>query len=721
MLSEIRSPVWRGGSSWTPEEEQSFENLKEAVTEEAFLAHPDFQMPFILWCDASDYGAGAVLTQEKDGASRPIAYASSVFNKAQRNYSVTQREGLAVIWATAHFRSYIHGVPTVVITDHSALTWILSVREPTSRLARWAMALMDYDLTFVHRPGKANVIADALSRLKNRDINPEDPEAKAEALEPMFVGRIRAKMNPKIIMNSDGVVEDGALDEWRKAQRTDRTWKHMIAFLEEDIVPGNDADARWISVRSDEFVVLNNLLCKVKVIKEGGVHTSKVQVVVPRLMMGRVLSRFHEDMAEGGHMGSARLYAKLRERYWWPRMYQDIVDWVASCIPCQMIGKTSAQKSMIGGHVVGEEPLDCIAMDLLAMPESWAGNKYVMVIMDYATRYAIAVPVKDKTAKTVAEALIQQVLLVHGPARRLLSDNGTEFKNKVVAELCKMTNMGRVFTTPYNPQCDGMVERFNRTLLKMIGCYVEEGQKNWDAHLPWLMFAYNTSYSTSHGVTPFELMYGRKANTTIDLEVEAKSRGVQLSEAKFLINDHVHEMRSKAADIIAQNLTQGEVVANKHRRKPPVFNPGDVVWLRTPWKLDQGAKRKLAPKWSGPYLVVTRIPPVNVQIKPVGSAEKASTVHVDRVKPFRMRSLVNEPMEVLDENGVEEVQHDEKTKGQRDRYEVEKVIGHRFMNGKMQFLLCWKGYKARTWTDEHDMQCHSLVEKYFKSNPGTVA
>ncbi len=721
MLSEARSPVWKGGSVWTSEEEQSFEKLKEAVTEEAFLAHPDFEMPFVLWCDASDYGAGAVLTQEKGGVSRPVAYASAVFNKAQRNYSTTQREGLAVVWATTHYRSYIHGVPTIVVTDHSALTWILSVREPTSRLARWTMALMDYDLTFVHRPGKANVIADALSRLKSRELNPEDPETRSDLLEPIFVGRIRAKVNPKTVMHNDGVVEGDALDEWRKAQRTDPTWKHMVSFLETEIIPGDDACARWISVRSDEFVMLNNLLCKVKVVKERGVLTSKVQVVVPRVMMGRILSRFHEDMAEGGHMGSARLYAKLRERYWWPRMYQDTIDWVASCIPCQRIGKTTAQKSNIGGHVVGEQPLDCIAMDLLAMPESWAGNKYVMVVMDYATRYAIAVPVKDKTAKTVAEALIQQVLLVHGPARRLLSDNGTEFKNQVVAELCRMTNMGRVFTTPYNPQCDGMVERFNRTLLKMVGCYVDEGQKNWDVQLPWLIFAYNTSHSTSHGTTPFELMFGRKVNTTIDLEMEANSRGIRVGEAKLLINDHVHEMRKRAASIIAQNLQQGEITANKHRREPPVFNSGDVVWLHTPWKLDQGAKRKLAPKWRGPYVVVTRIPPVNLRIRPVGSSEKASTVHVDRVKPFRMRSLINGSVETVSENGEVEHEVNPKTKRQSDKYDVEKVGGHRFINGNMQFLLHWKGYNEPTWVQESDMQCHSLVERYFQSNPSLVA
>jgi len=138
MLADARSPVWRGISEWTTEECGAFEKLKKVISDNALLVHPNFELPFILWCDASEYGTGAVLTQETDGVSRPIAYASGVLNRAQRNYSTTQREGLAVVWATAHFRAYIHGMPTVVVTDHSALTWILSVREPTGEdKIRW--------------------------------------------------------------------------------------------------------------------------------------------------------------------------------------------------------------------------------------------------------------------------------------------------------------------------------------------------------------------------------------------------------------------------------------------------------------------------------------------------------------------------------------------------------------------------------------------------------
>jgi len=585
------------------------------------------------------------------------------------------------------------------------------------------MALMDYDLTFIHRPGKGNAIADALSRLRGRETG-VDPEVVAQSIDPVVVNSVRSTNSLKARLKTHGM-NDIDTNTWTKAQRTDPTWSSMIKFLEDDELPQDERLAKWISIRSDEFIMSSGLLFRVKLTTREGISDCETKLVVPRTLIGRVMSRFHDDKAEGGHLGVGRVYAKVKEACWWPRMYQDVREWVADCVQCQSIGKTSAQKATIGGHVVGENPFDCIAMDLLAMPESWAGNKYVLVVMDYATRYAIAAPVKDKTARTVADALLQHVLLVHGPARRLLSDNGKEFKNVVVAELCRLTNMARVFTSPYNAQCDGMVERFNRTLLKMLGCYVDNGQRDWDVHLPWMIYAYNTSYSTTHSVTPFELTFGRKPNTSLELEIEAEvgRRGVDMGEAKLIISDHVHRMRRQAALMLANKQQREEAVANNHRKSPMSYKVGDVVWLKSPPKLDDGAKLKLAPKWRGPYMVVKVTPPVNVRVKPIGSSAASSTVHIDRVKPFKMREMEKEVGEVVGEG---EEQEPPKTKrGRRPkvaegRYVVEAVEGHRFKDGVLEFLLKWEGYTEKTWTPEQLMNCHALVEQYFKRNPAAI-
>jgi hypothetical protein len=164
LLRTDRLEQWKKKTAWKDIHQEEFEKLKSVITSDSVLAHPDFSKPFLLVCDASNTGCGAMLAQASEqGPERPIAFASKTLNPAQRNYTATQKEGLAVVWAIDHFKSYIHGVPTVVETDHSALTWYL--KEPNSRMARWVMAIMEYDITFVHRKGAENRIADALSRL----------------------------------------------------------------------------------------------------------------------------------------------------------------------------------------------------------------------------------------------------------------------------------------------------------------------------------------------------------------------------------------------------------------------------------------------------------------------------------------------------------------------------------------------------------------------------
>lgn len=144
----------------------AFEAIKAAIAEEVTLAHPRADRPLLVVCDASDYGMGAMLAQLDDnGNERPIAYTSATFYGPALRYTTTEKEGLAVVWAAAHFRPYIHGVPTVVVTDHSALTWILSRGDPPARIAHWVMDLSQYDFTYVHRKGAHNNVADALSRL----------------------------------------------------------------------------------------------------------------------------------------------------------------------------------------------------------------------------------------------------------------------------------------------------------------------------------------------------------------------------------------------------------------------------------------------------------------------------------------------------------------------------------------------------------------------------
>jgi transposase InsO family protein len=149
---------------WTAEQQMAFETLKEKLTTAPVLNYPDFSQEFLITTDASDYAIGAVLSQGTVGQDRPIAYASRVLNKAEQNYNTTEKELLAIVWAVKHFRPYVYGTKFKIITDHRPLIWLFNVKDPGSRLIRWRLKLEEYDYEIVHKAGKMNANADALSR-----------------------------------------------------------------------------------------------------------------------------------------------------------------------------------------------------------------------------------------------------------------------------------------------------------------------------------------------------------------------------------------------------------------------------------------------------------------------------------------------------------------------------------------------------------------------------
>ncbi|KZS00818.1 Uncharacterized protein APZ42_002732, partial [Daphnia magna] len=148
---------------WEQPQEDSFEFLKQALVRAATLAYPDFSRPFEIHPDACDYGLGAVLLQRVDNVERPLAFASRLLSKSEANYSITEKECLALVWAVKKFRSYIWGMETLVVTDHHALCWLLTKKDLAGRLARWSLQLQEFLLRIAHRSGRLHSDADALT------------------------------------------------------------------------------------------------------------------------------------------------------------------------------------------------------------------------------------------------------------------------------------------------------------------------------------------------------------------------------------------------------------------------------------------------------------------------------------------------------------------------------------------------------------------------------
>ncbi len=377
---------------WNDAQRQAFESLKHALTQAPILAFPDYTLPFTLCTDASSLGVGAVLMQSSEG-QRPhvIAYASRTLNSAESKYSVTHMEALAVVWALKHFRDIIYGYPVTVYTDHSAVTQLFSGKNLTGRLARWYLTVQQFDPTIKYLPGKANTVADALSR--------NIPVAAVTQISTF------------------------SLSELRAAQRQDTLWSHVIYALES----GDDSSLPKLYVPFSDFFLQDDVLCRTVTISRDKV----TQLVIPATFVDTVLQLLH-DTPSAGHPGRDRTLAAARTKYYWPTMRVDIEKHVSQCVSCAQT-KGTTKTAPILEYPLPDGPFDVVGIDLLQLPRSTQGSVYVLVCVDHFSRFVVLTPLPNKSATTVAHALVSHLFCPYTTPRVLLSDNGTEFKNQVLA------------------------------------------------------------------------------------------------------------------------------------------------------------------------------------------------------------------------------------------------------------------------------------------------
>lgn len=280
---------------WGAKEQSAFESIKELLTCAPVLAHFDPYAEIELHTDACSAGIGSCLIVRTGAAEQVLAYASRLLNGAESRYSVTEQECLAVVWSVKKFRPYLFGKHFTVITDHCALCWLMSRKEPAGRLCRWSLTLQEYDFTIVYRSGKKHQNADALSRYP---VDPAPPESTDDFEFPIYTVR-----------NSD----------FRAVQLADPVWGTLMRQLKAG------------PVRGSKYTVRDGILYRV-FFSDG---KEKLLVVVPKELRLSVLYTCHDERS-AGHLGFARTWSRVRTRYFWPRMLTHVRRYVAGCVDCQM-------------------------------------------------------------------------------------------------------------------------------------------------------------------------------------------------------------------------------------------------------------------------------------------------------------------------------------------------------------------------------------------------
>ncbi|GJW07487.1 reverse transcriptase domain-containing protein [Tanacetum coccineum] len=360
----------------------AFQTLKKKLTEAPILIAPNWDQPFEIMCDASDYAIGAVLGQRIEKHFRPIHYASKTMTEAETNYTTTEKEMLAVVYAFEKFRSYLIMNKSVVYTDHSALKYLFNKKDAKARLLRWVLLLQEFDFKVIDTKGAENYAADHLSRLENPYENIFDPKEITETFPLETLSVLTSK---------------------------DQNGKEAF----------------------------------------------------------KILKACHSGPT-GGHYGANFTAKKVFDAgFYWPTIYKDAYEFVKTCDACQRQGKISQRDEMPQNVIQVCEIFDLWGTDFMGPFPSSRGNKYILVAVDYLSKWVEAKALPTNDARVVVKFL-KSLFFRFGAPRAIISDRGTHFCNDKFDRVMSKYGVTHRLSTPYHPQTSGQVEVTNRGLKRIL-------------------------------------------------------------------------------------------------------------------------------------------------------------------------------------------------------------------------------------------------------------
>ena len=671
---------------WGPEQETAFNRLKKCLIQPPILSFPlESGGSFLLDTDASGVAIGSVLSQYQNNEEKVIAYGSHTLNPAQQNYCTTKRELYSVVFFMQHFKHYLLGRHFILRTDHAPLLWLSRFKEPSGILARWLSILGSYDYDTVFRPGYLHTNADAMSRKPKRtcpfpecqDCNQSKKnENHSETISKSYTDALENTSGSENIStdNSDINLLPNWLNVWThdelvqlqqqdlcigeilrlKQLYTDKPKKSEIQQVHKDLIT---LWHQWEILK-----VYNDLLYREI---EDDLASNQLQLLAPREIRDTIFTHLHEQRY-AGHLGRDRTLTAIKKRFYWPGMSEDVARWCQECQLCarRKPGPGKGKSALEQFKVF--QPMSVMAVDILGpLTKTNSSNEYIIVCGCYFTKWKEAFAVPNHTAATVADKLVQEVFLRFGFPTQLHSDQGREFESELFKSICELLGIEKSRTVSYNPKSDGMIERFNRTLIAMLAMFVDSNQKDWDDHLPYVMAAYRATQHKSSGVTPNLLMLNREINYPLDLMVGPPPNQTSVQCPIQYVEWVRHAMSGAFAFTHAQLGTAAKRQKRNYERglKPREFTEGSWVWR---WYPPLGAQ-KLGLGWVGPYLVIKRISYLTYKIQK-DKESNPIVVHVDQLKPFHgvkhPKNWLREPeiMPDTEGDGPQTLMHDKNEK-----------------------------------------------------------
>ena len=613
---------------WTNRCQEAFEFLKQMLLKEPILKYPDPSKPYTLFTDASKFAWACVLTQEYehefDGKKRkilhPITYMSGLFKGSQINWATLTKEAYAIYVSVKKLDHYIQDAEVTLRSDHLPLKSFLQKNTMNTKVNNWAIDITSRcrNIQFEYIKGIKNTLADTMSRLI--EITPEieqEPEPPGqefgydifETLEPIettthYINELKEEIQIKHEAIPDDLlpIVDLTESQLEDIQMKDKFIKNIINRLVAKQQP-----------EGKPYYLEGKLLKK-------HIYDNKqrfeVTVVSPNCAP-LLLNLAHDQL---GHNGTARTYMLLKRTYYWKGMKTDVSNYVKQCKLCQK--QNILPVKYVSGHFSAPmAPMEFISMDLIGdFTPSSKGNKYALTVICMLTGYTFCIPIPSKKASDVITAYIDNVYSKFGGSKKILSDNGTEFKNQLFEKIAKELGVEfKCYTAPYHPQSNGRIEGFHHFLKSCMTKHISTTME-WDQVVHLATAAYNFFPNEHSKESPFFLMFGRDPRVPLNTLLTPKIRYMGTEENILSL-----EALQRIYHLVAENLKIAKERLHKNQQAYPTkLKTEDMVMIKT------HAEGQFQPIYKGYYRIVS-FKGNQVQVVPVEGG-KPHFVHITDVK-----------------------------------------------------------------------------------------